>query len=179
MMFFKLNPITKKRFTQFKKIKRGYYSLIILLALMFISLFSNYIGNSRAIIVSYEGKLYFPTFKFYEMREFGQEDEYGFDDAEVNYRDLKKEFQKSKGNWVLMPPVPYDPFENDFSYDEPPPNPPDSIHILGTDSQGRDVFVRLLYGFRLSIFFSLTLVFVSQIIGTIIGCLQGYLGGEF
>ena len=178
MKLLKMNPITRKRIQRFKKIKRGYYSLIILLAATFISIFSNYIANSKAIVVCYEGKLYFPTYKFHTMAEFGQEDEYGFDDVEANYRQLKAEL-KGKENWVLMPPIPYDPYENDFDYDEPPPNPPDKRHILGTDSQGRDVFARLLYGFRISIFFSLVLVFFSQIIGTFIGCFQGYLGGKF
>ncbi len=62
-----------------------------------------------------------------------------------------------------------------------PPNPPDSLrrHYLGTDCQGRDVASRLLYGFRISIFFALFLVFIGQVIGTLIGSLQGYLGGRF
>ena len=62
-----------------------------------------------------------------------------------------------------------------------PPNPPDSLrgHYLGTDSQGRDVASRLLYGFRISIFFALFLTFIGQVIGTFIGSLQGYLGGRF
>ena len=38
---------------------------------------------------------------------------------------------------------------------------------------------RLLYGFRISIFFALFLVFFGQVIGTLIGSLQGYLGGRF
>jgi microcin C transport system permease protein len=80
---------------------------------------------------------------------------------------------------VIMPPIPWDPYESDFSYSEPPPNPPDSHHLLGTDSQGRDVLARLLYGFRISMIFALLLVGVSQFIGTIIGSLQGYLAGKF
>jgi microcin C transport system permease protein len=62
-----------------------------------------------------------------------------------------------------------------------PPTPPDTNrrHYLGTDSQGRDVASRLLYGFRISIFFSLFLVLLGQVIGTIVGSLQGYLGGGF
>src|SRR5690606_9715410 len=61
-----------------------------------------------------------------------------------------------------------------------PPTPPDfeRRHFLGTDSQGRDVAARLLYGFRISIFFSLILVLASQVIGVAIGSLQGYLGGR-
>jgi microcin C transport system permease protein len=62
-----------------------------------------------------------------------------------------------------------------------PPNPPHAAreHYLGTDSQGRDVASRLLYGFRISIFFALFLVLIGQAVGTLIGSLQGYLGGRF
>src|SRR5215471_16299529 len=62
-----------------------------------------------------------------------------------------------------------------------PPNAPDlkRRHYLGTDSQGRDVASRLLYGFRISIFFALFLTLIGQVIGTFIGSLQGYLGGRF
>ncbi len=178
MRLFRLSPITRKRLRRFKEIKRGYYSLIILSVCVFLSLFCNYIANKRAIVVYYQGEYYFPTYKFYDMETFGQQDEYGFIDAEAEYRRLKKEFQGTD-NWVLLPFIPYDPYESDFSYDQPPPNRPDNRHWLGTDSQGRDVLVRLIYGFRVSIFFALGLVFASQLIGTILGSLQGYLGGIF
>jgi microcin C transport system permease protein len=179
IQFLKINPITIKRIQRFQRIKRGYYSLVILIVLTVISLFSNFIANSRAIIVRYNGHFYYPTYKFCSKATFGQKDEMGFDDSEADYRALKSLFKGTK-NWVLMPPVPFNPYENDFDYyKEPPPNPPDRRHLLGTDSQGRDVFARLLYGFRVSILFAFALVFISQLVGTIIGSLQGYLAGRF
>ena len=176
----RIDPITRKRLRRFRRIKRGYYSFLILAGLTVVSLFSNHIANRRAIAVSYQDELYFPTFKFYDMATFGQQDEYGFDDVEADYAALQQAFRKDGGdNWVLMPLVPFDPYEPDFDYDRPPPNPPDRRHWFGTDSQGRDVFARLLYGFRISIFFAVSLVFVGEAIGTIVGSMQGFLGGRF
>ena len=180
MMAFRLDPITAKRLQRFRRIKRGYYSFAVLVGLTVLSLFSNFVANRRAITVWYEGDLYLPTFKYHEMATFGQEDEYGFDDVEADYVALDAQFESSDtGNWVLMPLVPFDPYEPDFNYDEPPPNAPDGRHWFGTDSQGRDVFARLLYGFRISILFAVSLVFVGQAIGVTIGSLQGFLGGRF
>ncbi|HXY58654.1 MAG TPA: ABC transporter permease, partial [Methylocystis sp.] len=48
----------------------------------------------------------------------------------------------------------------------------------GTDDQGRDVVARLLYGFRLSVLFGLTLATVSSIVGVAAGAIQGYFGGK-
>lgn len=48
---------------------------------------------------------------------------------------------------------------------------------LGTDDQGRDVFARLLYGFRLSVLFGLALAILSSIVGVLAGAVQGYFGG--
>ncbi|MET0314398.1 MAG: ABC transporter permease [Hansschlegelia sp.] len=48
---------------------------------------------------------------------------------------------------------------------------------LGTDDQGRDVFARLLYGFRLSVLFGLALTILSSIVGVAAGAVQGYFGG--
>lgn len=48
---------------------------------------------------------------------------------------------------------------------------------LGTDDQGRDVFARLLYGFRISVLFGLVLTVLSSIIGVAAGAVQGYFGG--
>ncbi len=212
MALFKLNPITRKRIQRFRRIKRGYYSLLLLLTVTFISLFSNYIANHRAILVKYQDKYYLPTYKFHEMATFGQEDKYGFNDAEADYALLQKDWAKARENfekdleecdgapgsiaeiearhpnrenYLILPPIPWDPYRSDFWYTEnegqPPPNAPDFSreHYLGTDSQGRDVAARLLYGFRISIFFALTLVISGQFLGAFTGCLQGYLGGPF
>jgi len=178
MRLLRLNPITRRRLQRFRRIRRGYYSLWILAAATLLSLFSNYIANNRAILVRHEGRVYFPTGKFYPMSEFGQEDEYGFDDAEADYRLLKQNARET-GDFVLMPLIPFNPYESDFSYSSPPPTPPDRRHWLGTDRQGRDVLARLLYGLRVSMLFALALVGVSQTLGAALGLLQGYLAGRF
>lgn len=206
MLKLRIDPLTKKRFQRFRRIKRGYYAFVLLVTLFVLSLFSELIANSRALFVWYEGKPYFPTYQFIPMSEFGQQDEYGFADVETDYRRLKAEFVElrkeftermkdyagseedllrnepryaRKANWVLMPLIPYDPYNPDFGYDTPPPNPPDRQHWLGTDGQGRDVLARLLYGFRISLVFALLLIAVGQTFGTIVGSLMGYLGGRF
>ena len=51
-------------------------------------------------------------------------------------------------------------------------------NILGTDDQGRDVLARLIYGFRISVFFGLILTFLSSFIGVLVGGLQGFYGGR-
>ena len=48
---------------------------------------------------------------------------------------------------------------------------------LGTDDQGRDVFARLLYGFRISVLFGLVLTVLSSVVGVAAGAVQGYFGG--
>lgn len=177
---FRLNPITRRRLQRFRRSHLGFWSLIVLAVATFISLFAELIANDRAIVVRYEGKLFFPTYTaFIPMNTFGQMDDWGLDDAETNYRQLREDF-KGTANWVLMPPIPFDPYELDLQhYDNPPPQPPDSRHLLGTDAQGRDVVARLLYGFRTSMLFALMLVTVSTIVGATIGLLLGYIGSLF
>ena len=55
--------------------------------------------------------------------------------------------------------------------------PPSSAYIFGTDSLGRDLFSRVIYGSRYSIFMTLTLVFVIFLVGTFLGIIAGYFGG--
>ncbi|MDK2791748.1 MAG: peptide/nickel transport system permease protein [Deferribacteres bacterium] len=54
---------------------------------------------------------------------------------------------------------------------------PSSKHIFGTDELGRDVFSRVVYGTRVSIFVGFVAVFISIAIGTILGLVAGYFGG--
>lgn len=56
-------------------------------------------------------------------------------------------------------------------------DPPSSRHILGTDNEGYDVFVRLMYGGRISLTVSFIAVFLITILGVVLGGIAGYFGG--
>ena len=97
-----LNPVTLKKLKRFKSIKRGYYSFVIFSALVVISLLAELLVNSRALAVSYQGELYFPTYgDVIPGQQFGLDYEY-----ETNYRQLQAKLaQEAKGDWVLLPLV--------------------------------------------------------------------------
>jgi peptide/nickel transport system permease protein len=52
-----------------------------------------------------------------------------------------------------------------------------ALHVLGTDSVGRDVLSRLIYGSRLSLTVGFLAVLISAVFGSLVGCLSGYWGG--
>ena len=168
--------ILQKRWRKFKTLKRGYYSLVILIFLYVISFFLPLLINNRSLIVHYEDKLYFPVLSGYiPGKTFGQEVP-----GEARYRDLKQVFEsEDNGNWVLMPPYPYSPFEDITFEGNKMYEPPSSRHWLGSDNTGRDVFARLCYAFNISISFALILTVITYILGILIGGSMGYFGGKF
>jgi microcin C transport system permease protein len=178
MKFFHFNPQTQKKLRRFREIKRGYYSFIILMTFLVLSLFGEMLINNRALIVSYEGDLYFPTYAdFHPGTDFGLDYPY-----EVNYRELSDKFeQEQSNNWVLMPVVPYSPYENDASTGIFRPEPPDATkkHYLGTDTTSRDILGRLFYGTRIALLFALGFMASVYFIGVAVGCAMGYFGGVF
>ncbi|GAK52325.1 putative dipeptide ABC transporter [Candidatus Moduliflexus flocculans] len=56
-------------------------------------------------------------------------------------------------------------------------NPPSAAHWFGQDKLGRDIFSRMMYGSRISIWVGLATVSISLIIGVTIGAISGYYGG--
>ncbi|KKC98533.1 MULTISPECIES: ABC transporter permease [Photobacterium] len=172
-----LSPLTKKKIQRFKAIKRGYWSLIILSVLLVLSLFAEFLINSKALIVKYQGEYYFPVVSdVLPGTQFGQVYQ-----SEAQYRELQQAFAQSEtDNFVLMPLVPWNPYEQDFSGDFPPTAPDaESRHYLGTDTIGRDILARLVYGFRITMGFALLTMAISYAIGTAVGCAMGFWGGKF
>ena len=167
-MRLRLNPLTIKKFRRFRSIRRGYVSLLVLVLMILLSLGAELLVNSRALVVHYQGHFYWPTYgNPIPGTTFGQNYQH-----ETNYRELAHQFEAEGGrNWVLMPPVPYNPYENDFRDNALPQSPPSARdrHFCGTDASGRDVLARLVYGFRLAIFFSLALLLATFITGISIG----------
>lgn len=178
MRLIKLNPQTAKKLRRFREIKRGYYSFLILVGFLLLSLAGEMLINNRALVVSYEGELYFPTYSaFHPGTDFGLDYPY-----ETNYRDLKQHFEDTgSDNWVLMPLIPYSPFENDASSGIFRPEAPNAErqHYLGTDTTSRDILARLFYGTRIALIFSIGFMAAVYLIGVAVGCAMGYLGGMF
>lgn len=69
--------------------------------------------------------------------------------------------------------APYDPYAQDLKNAYANPS---ASHILGTDELGRDVFSRLLYAARLSLFVTVVVNFTSETIGVLVGATSGYFG---
>ncbi len=173
-----MNPLTVGKIRRFTSIRRGYYSLILFTALLVLALFAELIINKRALVVFYEGEWYFPIYgRMNPGAVFGLDYRY-----ETDYRQLQRKFRvERRGDFVVMPLVPYDAYEIEIREDAYPPYAPSlkRRHFLGTDVLGRDIVARLVYGFRICIAFSIFLLIANFAIGISLGCLMGYIGGKF
>jgi peptide/nickel transport system permease protein len=77
---------------------------------------------------------------------------------------------------ALLAPLiaPYGPLDQNISAGLQPPS---AAHLFGTDKLGRDIFSRILYGARISLFVGVAVVVMSGVIGSLLGVVAGYLGG--
>ncbi len=166
------SPLTRRRLDAFRRNRRGYYSLWIFLVLFGLSLFAEFLANDRPILVRFDGAFYMPVVTDYPETAFGGDFPTAADYRDPYVRDLITE----KG-WMVWPLIPYSYDTINRVLDRPAPAPPSPDNWLGTDDQGRDVLARLIYGFRISVLFGLTLTILSSIIGVAAGAVQGYFGG--
>lgn len=75
---------------------------------------------------------------------------------------------------LLAPILPIDPNSTDVTQMS---SPPSTTHIFGTDEVGRDYFIRVIYGGRISLLVGVLAMLASTLIGTIVGIVSGYFGG--
>ncbi|NOQ47116.1 MAG: ABC transporter permease subunit [Desulfobulbaceae bacterium] len=168
------NSLARRRWRSFKRNRRGLYSLILFSLLFVTGLFAEFLSNDKPFLVRYEGSYYVPLFRAYPETVFG-----GDFDTDTDYRDpyiLEK--LTTNGNRAYFPFNPHSYNSINLELDQPVPSPPTRINLLGTDDRGRDVLARLIYGFRLSVLFGLTLTFVGTLLGIVAGAIQGYFGGR-
>ena len=164
----------ERAWRRFKANRRGYWSLWIFSILFVLSLFAEVLSNDKPLIVHYDGGYYFPIFKFYSERQFG-----GDFDTEADYTDpYVKRLLRKGSNWVLYPLNHYSFNTINYFTMSPNPAPPSADNLLGTDDRGRDVFARLIYGFRLSVLFAFVLTAIGIVVGVVAGAVQGYFGGR-
>jgi microcin C transport system permease protein len=193
---FAVSPLNRRRWQSFKANQRGYVAFWAFLVLFVVSLFAEFIANDKPFFVRYDGRSYFPVFVTYPETTFG-----GDFETAADYRDpFLKKLIAEKGGFMLWPPIRYSYNTHNLDLPTPAPSKPTwklteeeckavverkglsgcsdlEYNWLGTDDQGRDVVARLIYGFRLSVLFGLTLTIISSIIGVAAGAVQGYFGG--
>ncbi|WP_422030895.1 ABC transporter permease [Roseovarius sp.] len=195
----KLSPLNRRRWRNFKRNKRALWSLIIFSVLMVITLPAEFVANDRPILVRYQGEFYTPIFNFYPETAFGGDfateaiyadpeveclivsggREDCFDDPEGVIEDAQDGEIGGEAitrGWTLWPPIPYS-FDTPVDRPGAAPLPPNEQNWLGTDGTKRDVLARVIYGFRLSVLFTLIVTFLCSVIGIFAGAVQGYFGG--
>jgi len=169
-----VSDLTRQRWGRFRRMKRAWWSLLVLAVSFILSLGSEFISNDKPLALRYQGRTYFPILRFHPASEFGQ----GFGTA-PDYIALRQEpaFREAGGR-MIMPPIPWGPYRAHLELAGNPPHAPSRQHWLGTDNTGRDVLSRLLYGYRIGMGFALLLAGVSAGLGILIGGIQGLLGGK-
>ncbi|MDQ0349690.1 ABC transporter permease [Ancylobacter vacuolatus] len=192
-----LSPLNQRRWANFKRNRRGWWSFWIFSVLFILSLGAEFIANDKPFLIEYDGGYYFPGLVAYPETTFG-----GDFETEADYRDpYLQNLIHEKGGWMVWPPIRYSYSTHNLDLPTPAPSPPTWMltdaqcapvveklgrtggcgalewNWLGTDDQGRDVLARLIYGFRLSVVFGLVLTIISSVIGVAAGAVQGYFGG--
>ena len=161
--------LSLKRWRRFKNRKSAFFSMLILLIVIGLSLLAPLIANNKPLYMNFKDKHYFPAWVHYHPTDFGIEDS-----LVVNYRALP--FDKKEDS-VLWPFIKWDPYESNNSV-ESFPSPPTKRNWLGTDEVGRDVLVRILYGFQYSFGYAILVWIASFIMGIFFGSFMGYFGGK-
>jgi len=163
----------RRAWRRFRANRLGYVSLMIFALLFAISLFAELLSNDKPLVVRYEGHWYFPVMQTLPETTFG-----GDFPTPTDYLDPDIRANLAKpGGFVLYPPNRYHSSTINYFAKSPDPSRPSAENSLGTDGQGRDLLARLLYGFRLSVFFGLIVAAASTAFGILFGALQGYFAG--
>ncbi|HMB13986.1 MAG TPA: ABC transporter permease [Roseovarius sp.] len=196
----RLSPLNQRRWRNFRRNGRAFWSLILFSVIFTVTLFAEFVANDKPILVQYRGDFYAPIFRFYPETAFGGDFQTEaiyrdpevqcliasggldicFDDPEGVIADAEDgvvEGEEIMRGWAIWPLIPY---SYDTTVDRPgaAPLPPNEQNWLGTDDTKRDVLARVIYGFRLSVMFTLIVTLLSSVIGIFAGAVQGYFGGR-
>ncbi len=168
-----LSP-ARRAWLRFKRNRLGYWSLVVFVVLVVLSLLAEVISNDKPLLVRYEGQYYVPLLKTYSEKTFG-----GDFETETDYLDpfIRRQFDR-EGHWAVYPPNPYGAKTLNYFAKAPNPSPPSRDNWLGTDDRGRDLLAQLIYGFRVSVLFALALTVVGTLLGVAAGAVQGFFGGK-
>jgi len=164
----------QRAWARFKRNRLGYLSLWLFAAMLVVATFAELVSNDRPLVARYEGELFFPLFHNQPERRFG-----GDFATPTDWKDpfITEQFAKP-GNGAFFTINKHSANSQDYFQKSPSPAAPSASNWLGTDADGHDMVARLIYGFRVSIWFAFALTLVGVVIGMLMGAVQGYFGGR-
>jgi len=163
----------RRAWRRFKSNRLGYRCLMMFLVLFGVSLLAEVLSNDKPLVARYNGQWYVPVLQTLPETTFG-----GDFPTPTDYLDpLIRANLAKPGNFAIYPLNLNHHSTINYFGKEPSPSAPDRDNWLGTDDRGRDIAARLLYGFRISVFFALMVAGVCTVFGVCYGAIQGYFAG--
>ncbi len=164
----------QRAWARFKRNRLGHASLWIFLAMLVVATLAELVSNDRPILARIQGQWYAPMFGNPSEKALG-----GDFGTPTDWKDpFVAELLARSGQWALFTLNAHSATSVDYFSPLSDPAAPSARNWLGTDSNGRDMLARLLYGFRVSIWFAIALTVAGTAIGIALGALQGYFGGR-
>jgi microcin C transport system permease protein len=167
-----LSP-NQRAWRRFKRNRLGYVSMIIFGVMLLIATLAEVVSSDKPLVARYNGEWFVPLVSNPPETRFG-----GDFRTPTDWHDpfIREQFGKD-GNFAFFTINKYAGNTVNYFDKVPAPAPPNRENWLGTDEAGRDVVARLLYGFRVSVWFGLALTTAGVLLGILMGALQGYFGG--
>jgi microcin C transport system permease protein len=164
----------RRAWARFRRNRLGHVSLWVFLALLVLATAAELIANDKPFIARIDGHTWYPVIDNPPEVAIG-----GDFETPTDWKDpLVVSLLARPGNGSVGAPIPHSADSIDYFAALPPPAAPNAKNWLGTDSQGRDMLARLIYGFRISIWFAIGLTVTGTLLGIVMGSIMGFFGGR-
>ncbi len=166
---------------RYSRKKLSVIALMYVISIGLVGLFSPLIAGTKPIVCKYKGNIYFPCMGYYNL---DWENPIFVKDRFRNQY-AKKLKEKDPQSWAVWPLVFQDPNRRVRAneWDDYPENPfgkagtPNRYNLLGTTSQGIDVFARIVHGCLIALLVGFISMGIASAVGITLGAAAGYFGG--
>jgi microcin C transport system permease protein len=164
----------QRAWARFRRNRIGFWSLWIFAAMLLVATFAEVFSNDRPFVARIQGQWWFPALNNPPEVALG-----GDFHTPTDWKDpFTQKLLAEPGSLAVFAPNRHSAISIDYFEVNPSPAPPSARNWLGTDSKGRDMVARLMYGFRVSIWFAIALTLVGTAMGILMGAIMGYFGGR-
>ncbi len=153
---------------QYKKNKLAMAAFYVVIFLVLMAIFADFLANNKPLYAKYKGETYFPVIKQYLV-------DLGFSKWPTEL--LNVDWKTLELDASVWPPVKFFPSDVDLFNNMTGPSV-ESGHYLGTDAIGRDMVSGLIHGSRISLSVGFVAAGIAVLIGVLLGAISGFYGGN-